>query len=309
VLSGPGIELDPGPGAPATHFVGLDHKPIAPAANSPAQPYTLSFEGAVGNLDPGDPVKLRGFTVGEVKSIGFAFDAKSDALSTPVTIDLYPSLFHVAGGPSPSNPAALRGLVASLVGQGLRAKLDREPPLIGAYHVVLDIEPDAASPSKTASSGAQIPTASSGGGIGSIVDKLKDVPVGQIAQRVLDVARHADALVSSPDLKNAIVQLDDALKQAKDAARQVNQTASSIAPKINTLIERLDRTASQLDRTAATADRAASSASQVISGTTSQYGLESTAREVTQAARAVRALADFLSRHPEALIRGRSGGE
>ena len=36
--------------------------------------------------------------------------------------------------------------------------------------------------------------------------------------------------------------------------------------------------------------------------------LDSTLEEVSRAARAVRVLADYLSRHPEALIRGKQGG-
>ncbi|MDE2451109.1 MAG: hypothetical protein KGO22_19185 [Gammaproteobacteria bacterium] len=40
-------------------------------------------------------------------------------------------------------------------------------------------------------------------------------------------------------------------------------------------------------------------------GTATQNGLANTVQEVTEAARAVRSLADYLDRHPEALIRGR----
>jgi hypothetical protein len=45
-----------------------------------------------------------------------------------------------------------------------------------------------------------------------------------------------------------------------------------------------------------------------MGGATSQTGLEETMREVKEAARAIRSMADYLDRHPEALIKGRSGG-
>lgn len=308
VLSGPGLVMDPGPGDKASQFGGLTHQPIAPSKNSQPQSYDLSFDGSVGALAPGDAVKLRGFTVGEIRTVGFTFDASSNVLSTPVTIDLYPSLFHVQGGNSPNSPAALRSLVDKMVDNGLRAKLDREPPLIGAYRVVLDVEQGLSPPPHMAGARPQIPT-SSAGGLSTIVDQLNGVPIGEIANHVLGLVRHADALASSPDLRNAIIQLDDALKQANEAAKQVNATAASAGPKITTLVETLGRAARKLDQTAASADRAANSANAVIDGTTSQYGIESATREITQAARAVRELADFLNRHPEALIRGRPGGE
>ena len=248
-----------------------------------------------------------GSRVGEVKSVGFAFNASSDALSTPVTISLYPTLFHVQGAAAPTNPAALRTLVSHLVDHGLRARLEREPPLIGAEHVVLDINPSAPPPTKTASGQPSIPT-SSGGGVGSIMDKLNGLPIGQIAQNVLDLTHHADALVASPDLTNAVAQLDAAVKQAKGAAQQANDTMQSVGPKVTRLVETLDRTAHQLDRAAVSAQRTAASADRAVSSTTNQYGLQSTMREMTEAARSVRALANFLDRHPEALIQGRPGG-
>ena len=300
VLSGPSIVMDPGPGDKATQFAGLTHQPIAPAESGQPRPYQVSFDGSVGDLIPGDPVKLRGFTVGEVKTVGFTFEAGTDALSTPVTIDLYPSLFHVQGAAGPNSPATLGALIDKLVDHGLRARLEREPPLIGSHHVVFEIDPDAPIPAQTPDAPSQIPTAP-GGGIGTVVDQLKNLPIGQIAQNVLDLTHHADTLVSSPDLQNAVVELDAAVKQAKDAASQANATVTAAGPRITKLVETLERTARQLDRAAVSADRAATSAERTVSSTTSQYGLESTMRELTEAARSVRSLANFLDRHPEAL--------
>ena len=128
------------------------------------------------------------------------------------------------------------------------------------------------------------------------------MPIDQIAQNVLDITRHADSLVSSPDLKNAIVQLDAALEQIHETAEQIQKTTAESGPKISKLIETLRRTASELDRTA-------QSAGQAVGGATAQNGLELTMREVTEAARSVRDLANFLDRHPEALIQGRSGDQ
>ncbi len=306
VLSGPTIVMQPGPGEKATHFKGIPYEPVGPVGDSQPQRYGLSFGGAVGEIKTGDPVKLRGFTVGEVKTIGFHVDAGTGTISTPVALDLYPSLLHLQGVANPDGGAALRAAVDKLIEEGLRARLERDPPLVGGYRIVLDMEPGASAPAATVSGEMQIPTAS-GGGLDAIVTRLKNVPVDQIAQNVLDITHHADELVSSPDLKSAVVQLDASLKQvhatadaAHATADEIRKTTAEAGPKIDRLIESLRRTASELDRTAESARRE-------MGGPTSQAGLQTTMQEVTEAARSVRDLANYLDRHPEAMIQGRSG--
>jgi len=69
-------------------------------------------------------------------------------------------------------------------------------------------------------------------------------------------------------------------------------------PQVPVLIKSLRRAAADLDGTAKSADH-------IMSGTATQNGVTNTVQEITEAARAVRSLADYLDRHPEALIRGR----
>jgi ABC-type transporter Mla subunit MlaD len=67
---------------------------------------------------------------------------------------------------------------------------------------------------------------------------------------------------------------------------------------VQPLVESLRRTAAQLDQTAAAAHQA-------VGGSDSQGGLDQAVGELTRAARSVHALADYLDRHPEALLRGK----
>ncbi len=295
VLSGPTVVMEPGPGDHTTHFSGLARQPIAPAGDNQGQTYLVSFDGAVGSLKVGDPVTLRDFTVGEVKSLGFAFDAKTGRLSTPVTVALYPALFHIENGAGAAPGAALSRAVATLIGQGMRARLDREPPLIGAVRVTLDFVPDATGANApSASDPPQIPTAP-GGGIDSIVTRLDKVPLDDIANQVLEITKRVDGLVGSPKLTDAIAQLDAALAQ-------IRQLAATSGPKLDELTDTLRKTANQLDETVRSANKA-------IGSTTSQNGLTTAMREVTDAARSIRDLAGYLDQHPEAVIRGRNGAQ
>lgn len=62
----------------------------------------------------------------------------------------------------------------------------------------------------------------------------------------------------------------------------------------------------QLRQTANSADQAVAAANRTLGGdATGQNDLPAALRELTDTARSIRALADYLDRHPEALIRGK----
>ncbi len=302
ILSGPTIVMEPGPGEKTKEFKGLERKPVVPRDHDAPVLFAVSFDGNVGELSAGDAVKLRGFTVGEVKQVGFHYDVAMDRIETPVTLALYPSLFHMRGGPPPESGGGFAAVVNRLVSQGLRSNLEREPPLIGGYRVALEMVPGAPPASlDTAASLPKIPTAPGGSGLESIVNRFNKVPVDQIAQNVLDITRHIDEVASSPELKDSVSELNASL-------REIHQTVSNIGPKVDQLVSTLQGTARQLEDTAHELEGAARQADKTLGGPTSQTGVQSTLREVKEAARALRSLADYLNRHPESLIEGRPGG-
>lgn len=292
ILSGPDIVMKPGQGKKTKDFAGLARKPLVATGAGKPETYIVALDGAVGALKPGQPVKLRGFTVGEVKSIAFRYDAKTGTIATPVTLSLYPALFRIVNAGAAPQSDALKAAIAELVGKGLRARLDRDPPLIGSFEIALDMSGNGAHASLAAMDGLpQIPAASNGG-LQSLATRLGKLPVEQIAQNALDATHHLDALIAAPELKDAIVQLDASLKQ-------VDATASKAGPQITSLVARLRQTAGQLDNVAQAANK-------VLNSTSNQNGLPQAVREITAAARSVRDLSDYLDRHPEALVQGRS---
>jgi paraquat-inducible protein B len=293
LLSGPTLVMDPGPGKQARNFVGLERAPIAPSTARPLL-YAVSLGSEAGALGGGDPVTLRGFAVGEVRDVGFAYDPATGELSTPATLAIYPSLFHIKGVSTAPNATQVSAEIALLIGRGLRARLSRDPPLIGSYQVSLEIVPGAKPPaaSPTVQGMPQIPVAE-GGSIASIVTRINKVPIEKISQNLLNITAHVSALTSSPKLQDAVVQLDAAL-------RQIHGMTAKAGPQVPVVIASLRRAAADLDATT-------KSASRLLSGTATQNGLGDTVQEITETARAVRSLADYLERHPEALIRGRAG--
>jgi paraquat-inducible protein B len=293
LLSGPTIVMDPGPGGKSRHFSGFERQPTDPSAGERPILYAVSLESEAGSLSGGDAVTLRGFTVGEVRDVGFAYDPGTGEISTPATLAIYPSLFHAKGtrtAPSGTEVAAEIGL---LISKGMRARLTRNPPLVGSYQVSLQIVPGTGAPtgSLMAENGLPLIPTASGGGIADIINRINKVPIERIAQNALKTTHNLAALTSSPKLRDAVKQLDAAL-------RQIHGMTAKAGPQIPPLIKSLRRAASDLEGTA-------KSAKHLVSGTATQNGLSDTVQEITEAARAVRSLADYLDRHPEALIRGR----
>jgi len=295
LLSGPTIVMDPGPGAKTKKFVGLEQQPIAPSTDERPILYEVSLGSEAGGLAGGDRVTLRGFIVGQVRNVGFAYDPDTGELSTPATLEIYPSLFHIKGKRTSPSATEVAAEISHLITQGMRARLTRDPPLVGGYQVSLETVPDAKPPTGplTADDGLPMIPVAEGGGISSIVTRINKVPIERISQNLLSITSHVNSLTSSPKLKDAVVQLDAAL-------RQIHSMTAKAGPQIPVVIARLRRAAADLDGTAKSANR-------LMSGTATQNGLADTMQEITDTARAVRALADYLDRHPEALIRGRAG--
>ena len=292
VLSGPTIVMEVGAGKPARHFEGATRKPAVPVDSGEPVIFRASFHGSVGDLPAGEPVELRGFPVGEVKTVGFSCDARTGAITTPVTLALYPSQFHIEGAAEKNGAAALETMMEHLIADGLRARMERSPPFIGGYRVALAIVPDAPPAKLTMSDGVPEIPAAKAGGMESVIDDFGQLPLAQIGHNVRDLTHHLDQIASSPKLTESIALLDASLVE-------LHQTLQAVGPNVEKLVGTLREAARQLDGVVAAADKA-------IGGPTTQTGLVDTLREVTDAARSIRSLAEYLERHPESFISGKA---
>ncbi|MGH6957198.1 MAG: MlaD family protein [Caulobacteraceae bacterium] len=302
LLSGPTIDMDPGPGKPATVFHGLDQPPPVIQAMGPHVDYRATFSGAVGELKIGAPVMLKGFRVGRVTDVGIAYDPATGALETPVDIALEPVLFHLQGPATGGDwRSPMDAMLQRLIGQGLRARLVQTPLLIGDRQVDLDFTPGAAPATLGQEGGREtIPTTSSGD-ISSItahadqvLTEVGTIPFTQIGDNVRAITVRIRAVANSPKIDDSLDHLDASLAEIDKAVHQAG-------PQVGPLVKKLRQTADQADDTAAAARR-------LIAGdpTSQDADLPSAIRELTGAARSIRVLADELERHPEALIQGKA---
>ena len=245
------------------------------------QTYVLVFADSVRGLAPGAPVELRGIPIGEVVSVTGQLDPQTFQFTAPVVIRLDPHRLgvQVVDATAPADlPALRRQVIDSLVAHGARAQLRTGSLITGAMFVAIDFFPDAA-PATIDWSRTPVELPTQPGEIQaieqsvvSIIKKVDEIPfkaIGDDVQRLLAKLDKVPYQAIGDDLRRTIAELDQTLDGAGAALDNVNRM---VAP--DSLIG-------------------------------AQLG--TTLDEVNRAARGVRVLADYLERHPEALLRGKTG--
>jgi paraquat-inducible protein B len=296
-----GLEFDTPPSGNAPEPAAADqafvlYRDRAEANKQPhpdAKRFVIYFSESPHGLAVGAPVTFLGLRAGEVTAVGLERDAARGELRPRVEIALFPE--HVSeslpsgqrGAWAEMSEGARKQLLQRLVDRrGLRAQLRSENLLNGQQYVAMDYFPNA--PRATVNWSSEIPELPASPGadleakLGSVLAKLDEVPFQAIGN----------------DLRKALSSLDRTLE---GTSRMVNHVDGEVVPRFVTTLE-------DARRTLASAERVMNSVDKGLVGpdAPAQQELRTALQEVTQAARALRVLADSLERHPESLIRGRT---
>ncbi|EGV29700.1 Mammalian cell entry related domain protein [Thiorhodococcus drewsii AZ1] len=254
--------------------------------------YLLFFEGSVRGLVIGAPVLLKGIDIGKVLDIQLQYSVENLAFQIPVLVEVEPDRIAIRG-----DSTALEGvnLVDRLVSGGLRGQLKFDSLLTGDLYVDLDVYPDAPAATVAKYGGYDViptiptPLEALTTKVTDILGKLDAIPVDQIGRDLASAASGANALVNSPELKQTLDELQGTLAQVRGTAEQLNL---KIAP--------------ELAKTLEEGTRALERAGSMLSTTSSFHSdMQRMFQEVSAAARSVRVMADYLERHPDALLKGK----
>ena len=284
IVSGPKIVLVPGQGQTKRHFVASSG--AVPDSISTAARYLVRLEGAVGELEVGSPVTMRGFMIGHVTRVGLAYEPNTGALATSVEIGLDPSRLGVSR-------STMDATMSTLVGKGLRARLAQSPPLIGAPAVELATAPGVRTQALAMVNGEREIPGAPAFNLNRFMARVGEFPIEDIGTNVRAITSRVRSLVSAPALPSAIDHLDGTLAT-------LDSTMRTVGPALPPMIQQLGKTASELDATVASVRRVTGESPAAPDG-----NLRDALRELTGAARAMRSLANFLDQHPEALVSGR----
>jgi len=280
------------PGAPVasgTHFDLYDSQTQAEAAEGgPGMPYLIFFPGPVNGLAPGSPVQMEGVQVGRVRDVRLRYVPQSATLETPVTIEIDPRKLEL-----PVDRTALDDAMARLVRKGLRATLMSSLILPGAGGVSLEMTGGRNSAKLGLQSNPPIiPASASGSGIEGVLAQIQKLPIQDIASHLQSIVSHVDTLVKDPALAQSLQRLNASLADVQKITRT---TSENIGPLVQSL-----------RATAASAQAAAARAQQLLASAPRQnYDLGALIEELTRAADSVRSLADYLTAHPDSLLKGR----
>jgi paraquat-inducible protein B len=253
-------------------------------------PYLVQFDGSVRGLRPGAPVEFRGIRVGTVTDVRLEIDPKQNGVRIPVTLEIEPQRFGVERPAANVQPYAI---IAALVERGLRAQLTSGNLLTGELLVDLDFHPDSPPAQLDRSSPyPEIPSVPADleamtASVTAALQKLAALPLPELVDDLRHAVQGIDGLVTSPDTKQAVTAL--------------TQAAVRLEALIGTLDQRAGPLFAQAQSTLASADGLIGADSQA------RYDLNALLKELTRAARSIRVFADYLERHPEALIRGKTG--
>src|SRR5262245_55939351 len=251
--------------------------------------YVLVFRQSVRGLAVGAPVDFRGVTVGEVVRVGVEFDPKAFNFVQPVEIHLYPERLRGrsrdAGAvlPPPQTDEERVKRAQLFVDRGFRGQLRTGNLLTGQSYVGVDFFPN-------------LPKVKLDGSKTPLEIPTVPAPLEDLQETVASIARKLDKIQYErldADVRKVLATLDQTLKSADVLARRLGDDT---APELN-------RTLEDARRTLKSAEGALATESPL------QTDLREALREITRAAASIRALADYLERQPQSLIRGKPAEE
>lgn len=309
VLAG-GVAFDSGTGGPRAE-AGSTFRLFASRAAAEDSAFTQRvemiaiFADSVRGLRPGAEVTLRGLRIGTVKEVNLVFDTAQRSFAVPVRLEIEPQRFRTADETTPRNLEQGMDRLRALVAAGLRAQLQTASLLTGELLVAFDFFPDARPAELGEEDGVPvIPTVPTqletlSASLTTVLNKVAGLPLDGLLADLRATVRRIDALVGSPEVKASLV----AVEGSAAAIRKLTDELATVTPAV---VADLRRNLTQLDATLRGAQGALGTAERMLAPDAAmRTSIASVLRELQAAARSIRVFADYLERHPEALLRGK----
>ena len=293
--------------------------------------FVLYFDDSLKGLDVGAPVRFMGVKVGNVTGIDLVFDSKILSFCTPVyievdndritLIDYGTETERILGS---MNEEEFR---QALVERGLRAQLKIDSLLTGKLYVDIGLHPD----KDYTLTGKfkdikELPTILSG--ISEFSKTMENLPVGAIVDRVLSTVESVDDLITSFEKTNTLQDVSEGVKEFKALVKQARKAIDPITTSIEETAKEtrklvvhsdagMQKTFEMLEQVGASSQAMMSKAEKTLESLESTLGEDSAVTyrvnrmlgDISEAARAMRTLADYLERHPESLVFGKGKGK
>ena len=251
------------------------------------QVFVSYFDSSVRGLSKGSAVEFFGIQIGTVTDVALDVEPVTAQARAVVHYEVQPERINSSGDALQQNPVEV---ARRLVANGARAQLKTASYLTGALVLAVDFVPNSP-PAELRIEGTEVIIPSVGGGLDNILasmsniaTKLDRIPLDEIGANLNGTLRAASGAASS---------LSALVKEADKGLSPVLSRLPALVASIQDTVARAGKTVGQLGTSY---------------GEDSQFNREISRAlvQVGDTARSIRLLADFLDRHPEALIRGRA---
>jgi paraquat-inducible protein B len=268
-------------------------------------PIVSYFRSSVAGLTRGTPVNVFGIQVGDVTDVKLELDPKTGKAQVRVAMELQPE--RVFPHDTFADNLDPQTVLQTMVDDGLRVNLETSSFITGQKDISLDMVPDAGHVAITKEGNALVLPAENGGSsdimtaASQITAKLSAIPFDQIGA----------------NLNKLLVTSNNTLggDQVKQALSSLSATLQSVQHLVATTQHGLEPTLRQLPGLTASLETTLRGTNLAVTQLNRGYGNNSDFQrnlgqlmdQANGALRSVKELADFLDRHPEALLLGRTG--
>jgi paraquat-inducible protein B len=265
-----------------------------------------------------------------VTDIQLIWDASTDEAFVEVVVELDGDAFRDVESQPGVDRAAGKNVLTHLIDDlGLRAKLAPLSLVTGQLYIEFDFHPDTeAKLYGFNSKHPEFPTLPSAiekleSVIRTVVNSVKDLPFREILDKLasaveaISSALDNQALKETPEvLRQALVNLRDLTgklnEQLTPLTESLTQTSAEANAALADVRQIMRNRRGEIVRLAESVESAANQAREVLSQTNEvvsavdAVAIDRLVQELSRAAVSIRVFADYLDRHPEALIRGKN---
>jgi paraquat-inducible protein B len=260
--------------------------------------YLLYFDETVRGLAAGANVEFYGIKIGEVIDVSLQFDQDKLVFRIPVLIAIEPDRIEFTGELSIPEYKVMDKLVE----KGLRAQQRVGNLLTGQSYIGMAIYPDAEAQKlgmddvhpilpTIPNTMAEITTTAR-----RMVERINQLPLEETLADIRVAAQQVEAMTGSETMESAIDNIDKSFEEFWKVNTDLN---AGTLQRINAMLDQANDSLARGGQALDGFSRVMDESEPVV------YNLNRLLLDLQESARAVEALADYLERHPEAIVFGK----
>ncbi|HJY84640.1 MAG TPA: MlaD family protein [Candidatus Binatia bacterium] len=293
----------------------------------------MYFQGDLTGLQEGAEVAYEGVNIGTVTDIEVFIDSETYAARTPVVVQIQRDHFRLFGERKelPGKGEALKVMIEQ---KGLRAQLQSGNMVTGQRVIQLAFYPDVPPAQLTIDPLTKLPEIPT---VPTTLQQVQDVlrkalvkigelPLEEIVHNLNQTLEGIDHVVNAPEIMDSVRTIKATLVDVQQVVREMNKQVEVAVAHFGTTMDNVNNLTKDLGKLTQNVDgrvpevmtsftEAAKSAQQTlasVNGTIEpnsavRYEMVKALRDLSEAARALRSLADYLDRYPNSVIFGRTG--